>query len=333
MLPTRSARLVTAALAALVVLTAGCSSAQAATPPQVVGYAEAGSTSTAKLDASRSALTTIGIDGVNVTSDGGSITPVSTEALDLVKAAHARSEKAELLVGNFDGDLGDFSPAIGDALLGSRTHIDAVVGDLAAEVRAHGWDGVTVDLESLSDAHAAGLTRFVSELNKALGAGTSVSVCIMASTGGYAALGYDMAPLGRAADHIVLMAYDEHGPGWSGAGAVGGLPWVKESLAPLRKAVPASKLQLGIAGYGYTWPKHGNGEQLSDARARAIVKRDRATAKWSAAQAEWHATLSSGTTIWWSDARSYRTRLAYAKHLKLGGVAVWSLGLSDALTR
>jgi spore germination protein YaaH len=108
---------------------------------------------------------------------------------------------------------------------------------------------------------------------------------------------------------------------------------VKEALAPLRKAVPASKLQLGIAGYGYTWPKHGDGEQVSDARARAVVKRDGAAAKWSAGQAEWHATLPSGTTMWWSDARSYRTRLAYAKHLKLGGVAVWSLGLSDALTR
>lgn len=321
-----------AAVVAIVVGAVGCTSVPAVARVQVVGYAESGATTTAQLDASKGALTTVGVDGINVTADGTSVTDVSDEALALLKDAHKRSTKAELLVGNFDSDLGDFSPAIGDVLLGSSANIDAVTDALAADVKQQGWDGITVDLESLTDKHASGLTRFVSELNTKLGQGKSVSVCLMATTDGYAELGYDLAPLGRAADHVVLMAYDQHGPGWSGPGAIGGLPWVKESLAPLRKAIPSSKLQLGIAGYGYTWPKKGDGEQLSVAAARAAVKRDGAAAVWSGPQAEWHATLSDGTVIWWSDGKSYRMRLAYAKHLHLAGVAVWSLGLADPLT-
>lgn len=313
----------------------GCTGApaRADTTMEIVGYAEAGSTPTSRLDASQAALTTVGVDGINVQADGSSLSPVSAEALALLKAAHARHEKAELLVGNFDAAFGDFSPVVGDALLGSTTNIDSVVAGLAAEVKKHGWDGVTIDLESLSPDHPDGLTSLVSKLDAALGAGKSVSICLMATTGRYADLGYDVRALGRAADHVVLMAYDQHGPTWTKAGPVGGLPWVKKTLAPLLRTMPAEKIQLGIAGYGYTWPKRSDGTQVSDSAARAMVTRAKAKAIWSPTQLEWHATLRSGTVVWWSDAKSYRARLSYAEQLGIGGVAVWSLGLSDPLTR
>jgi spore germination protein len=69
----------------------------------------------------------------------------------------------------------------------------------------------------------------------------------------------------------------------------------------------------------------------ADKAARAKVKAAHVTAHWSSTQREWHATFRTGTVIWWSDARSYRARLALAHSLKLGGVAVWSLGQSDPL--
>lgn len=327
------------ALLSAVLVGGGLTSCQAVTAPgptaatghQVVGYAEAGSTTTAQLAASRGVLTTVGVDGVNVTSDGAGLTPVSRESLALLRAAHAQKKKAELLVGNFDGTLGDFSPTIGDRLLGSPTHITTVVNTLASEVKAHGWDGVTVDLESLSARNPGGLTDFVAKLAGRLGADKSISICLMATTDGYGAEGYDLKGLGKAADHVVLMGYDQHGPTWTGAGPVGGQPWVAQTLAPLLNAIPAAKVQLGVAGYGYTWPKHGDGTQLSDADARAVVKKNGAEAVWDATQLEWHATLPNGTVIWWSDAKTLALREAFAAKNHLGGVAVWSLGLSDPL--
>lgn len=297
----------------------------------VVGYAEAGGTSDARL-ARSTAVTTVGVDGVNVTADGAGVTPVSAEALHLLRRAHAAHRDAELLVGNFDGDLGDFSPAIGDALLGSRAHVDAVVAALRQEVVRHGWDGVTVDLESLTDRHPAGLTRLVSRLKTALGPHRSVSICLMATTDHYADLGYDLRALGRASDHVVLMAYDQHGSTWTAAGPVGGTPWVRASLAPLLRAVPHGRIQLGVAGYGYSWPERGTGGQLSDAQARATASRAGARPVWDSRQQEWHAATPAGTTLWWSDRRTLQARVSLARRLGLGGVAIWSVGLSDPIT-
>ena len=168
-----------AALAALTSLGGGICASQtlaattASSKAQAVGYAEAGSTTTTQVAASRGVLTTVTVDGVNLTSNGGGLTAVSAESLALLKAAHAQKKKAELLVGNFDGSIGDFSPAIGDRLLGSAAHITGVVDKLTAEVTTHRWDGITVDLENLTDKHPAALTSLVSMLNAKLGLGKS----------------------------------------------------------------------------------------------------------------------------------------------------------------
>ncbi|GAB2978056.1 glycosyl hydrolase family 18 protein [Frigoribacterium salinisoli] len=342
--PLRAARAPVVALAAAVLLGAtACTplpASRASDDPDaptgdptfsVVGYAE-WSTTEAQLDASASALTSVVVDGVNVAADGRTVSAPSQEALTLLARAHDRGERAELLVGNFDEELGDFSPAITDALLGSGANVDHVVEQLVAEVERHGWDGVTVDLESLTGAHPDGLTTLVSRLGAALDDRQDVSVCLMATTGSYLDLGYDLAGLGAAADHVVLMAYDQHGPTWNGVGPIGGTPWVEATLAPLREAVPASTIQLGVAGYGYTWPAEGTGEQVSVEVARTMVADAGADATWDDEQQEWHATLPDGTETWWSDRRSYEARLGLAREAGLGGVAVWSLSLADPLT-
>jgi spore germination protein len=297
----------------------------------VTGYAVAGETSSEQLAASSAPLSIVGVDGVNITMDGANITPLDSGALTLLKSAHDRGKRAELLVGNFDGEMNDFSPRIGDELLGSAANRASVIADLVAEVRADGWDGVTVDLENLKARDRDGLSSFIRDLRSTLGT-RSVSVCIMATTGSYNKRAYDLRAIGAAADRVVLMAYDQHGPTWSTAGPVGGLPWVKTTLEPLVRDIPKGKIQLGIAGYGYSWPRASTpkvaGQRYSDAAARKLAG---SRAVWDTAQAEWHATLADGTRLWWSDARSIAARAALARQLGLGGAAVWNLTDSDPL--
>lgn len=316
-----------AAVAAGVVAVALAVPHAASTAPAVAvtGYADDGTT-IAQLRASAGAVTTVGVDGVNLTADGDGLTDVSPASVAMRRAAHARHERAELLVGNFDGGLGDFSPDLATAMLGSEEHRAHIVWLLRREVVDHGWDGITVDLESLRSSDAAGLTAFVDALKHALGS-HAVAVALMATTSSYSRLGYDIPALARSADRLVLMGYDQHGP-WSESGPVGGMPWVEKTLDALLVDAPASRVELGIAGYGYTWP----GDAISPRHARWLVAHDGATATWSTLQQEWHATLSDGTVVWWSDARSYRARLALARGAGLHGVAVWSLALADPLT-
>jgi spore germination protein YaaH len=307
-------------------------SAAEAEPLQVTGYADSATTAT-QLAASEPGLATVAIDGVNLTDDGSGVSRVASADLDLLAQAHASGKRAELLVGNFDDDLGDFSPATASALLESPENIASVVAALTTEADTSGWDGVTVDLESLNRSDAAGLTRFVRALAKSLGPDRTVAVTLMATTGNYGQLGYQLTSLAKAADRLVLMAYDEHGP-FSKPGAIGSTAWISKAIAPVLQKVKPGQVELGIAGYGYAWPAEGSTTDvatLSDAQARDRVTADGAKAVWSKAAKEWHAELSDGTTLWWSDKRSYAARYALARQLHLHGVAVWSLSLSDPL--
>ena len=207
-----------------------------------------------------------------------------------------------------------------------------VVGELADDVTRQGWDGISIDLESLRARDRAGLTRFVRALRAALfpKATLTIDVANDLTTSGFRAGGYDLRALG-AAGRLILMAYDQHGPWENAPGPVGALPWARRGLRTLLAAVPADRIDLGVAGYGYAWRPHRN-LQLSDARARALVSQADGHARWIASAGEWTARLSDGSTVWWSDARAYSVRARLATQLHLHGLAVWSLGLSDPLT-
>lgn len=301
---------------------------------RVTGYAESGSTTTAQMKASSEAMTMVGVDGVNLLPAANRFGPVDKQAYALLKTAHRQGQTAELLIGNYDQTIEDFNSKTASKMLSSKSNTVAVVEQLRLEVQAHKWDGVTVDLEAMGPSDIDGLTRFVRLLKTAVGANKSVSIALTADPLDYRKWGYDTAAIGAAVDHVALMAYDQHGPSWTDAGPVGGLPWVRGSLDLLLKTVPAAKVQLGIAGYGYSWKngKLGDYVQYSDADARAFVKKHGAQPSWNATEGEWTATTSDGTVIWWSDARSYKLRKQLAKSKGLEGVAVWSLSLSDPLS-
>jgi spore germination protein YaaH len=330
-------------LACVIAGTAGCASSAPA-PFRVTGYASTGATTNAQLVASRKAMTMVGVDGVTLDASGAGVSAVGSANLALLREAHHLHKSAELLFSNYSTAIGDFDSNLVARMLNSPAARTAVIRTLAADVHNQGWDGITIDLESLNNFGApghtrddnAGLVAFAKELRAALGK-KSISICLSATTGSYEDLGYDLTALGHSVDHVVLMAYDQHGPSWSSAGPIGGFTWAKESLRRLTGALPAGKIQLGIGEYGYSWPAGSvngtprGGGPYTDAAARTLVKKDGATAQWDPTQQEWHATLGDGTILWWSDARSFAAREALARSLHLGGVAVWSLGQGDPL--
>lgn len=326
-------------VAALVagLLLAGCSSdpSVAAGRLAVEGYVEPGPGASARVTAAGDRATTIGIDGVTLAEDGATLLDAPEGTAALARTATRAGSVPELLVSNYSSDLGDFSPSIGTALLSRADRRAAVADGLARRARALGMRGVQIDLESLRTRDRAGLVAFAAALSAAvhdrIGHGAQVSIAVMASTSadGYRDTGYDLRRLARHVDRVVLMTYDQHGP-WSGPGAIGALPWARRVVhAAEAEGVPRSRIDLGIAGYGYVWGGAHDGEQVSPARAAALAGKD---AKWSARDGEWSAALGDGTRLHWSDARSYRARTALATQLHLHGVALWSLDL-EALPR
>lgn len=313
----------------------GCVATQGADADLAVeAYVEPGDGAAATVSDASHRAATIGIDGVTVTDDGAGLNELPGGVAALARTARAGGAAPELLVSNFSESIGDFSPEVGTALLSdpdNRSRVAERLADLASAAHVR---GVQIDLESLRSRDRAGLVAFAGSLEDAvhdrLGSDAEVSMAVMASTDerGYRETGYDLDVLAAHVDRFVLMTYDQHGP-WSGAGPIGSLPWAERVVGAAERAgLPADRIDLGIAGYGYVWGGSGDA-QVGPARARGLAGDD---ARWSARTAEWSATLDDGRELHWSDARSYRARLALAERLGLHGVALWSLNL-EALPR
>ena len=146
---------------------------------------------------------------------------------------------------------------------------------------------------------------------------------------------YDYARIGKAADFVSLMAYDEP----ASKGSVASLPWVKKVLAYAEKNIKKSKLSLGISVYGWLW-NADTGKRIQSvpySKVADLIANKKYTQKGfdATAQAAW-LTYSDGVgasrknyKIWYEDVRSWKPKLALAKSHGLRGISVWVLGMED----
>jgi len=321
-----------AALLSSAALAVSLGAAPAASPAlPILGFQSDGSpTSLIAQDAA--GLGSVGVDGVDLTGKPGAVSaPVARDRAQLA-AAHAAGLPAVLLVGNWSDRINDFSEPLAYRTLRSPAAIGKLAASLSGEVTSEGWDGISVDLESLHARDAAGLVTLLADLRSDLGPSASLTMCVsnLTSARSYPANGYDLAGIAASVSQVVLMAYDQHGPWEKTPGPVGATRWVTRGLRALETSVPAAQVDLGVAGYGYVWGP-GERHQLSDTGARALVARQGGHARWVAAVGEWTAKLRNGDVVWWSDARTLALREALAARFEVHGLAVWSLGLSDPI--
>jgi spore germination protein len=319
-----------AAVLGALALTLGSAPATAPTLP-ILGFQSDGSpTSLIAQDAA--GLGSVGVDGLNLAGKPGAVSAPEASDRAQLAAAHAAGLPAVLLVGNYSDKINNFSEPLAYKTLASPTAMGKLAATLSADVRSEGWDGISVDLESLAPRDASGLVTLLADLRTDLGPSASLTMCVENLTAAkqYPANGYDLAGIAQSVSQVVLMAYDQHGPWEKTPGPVGATSWVTRGLRALMTAVPASQIDLGVAGYGYVWGPGGR-HQLSDAGARGLVADQGGHARWVASVGEWTAKLPSGAVVWWSDARTLALRQTLAARFGLHGLAVWSLGLSDPI--
>jgi spore germination protein len=273
-------------------------------------------------------ISLVAVDGLNL-SGPGEVPQPSVEAVAQLTAAHDAGLPAEIMLGNYNAGIEDFDEKLAWQTLGDEKAIQDVVNSVSTAVTEQGWDGVSVDLESLTARDTQGLSLLLASLRQALGPEKSISIALMLADTpeGYAALGYNLPAISAVVDRVILMAYDEHGPWDAEPGPIGSLTWQISGLQAILTAIPASQLELGIARYGYYWGPDGAGSiTIADARTRAG-----AAATFDPNIGDWTATLADGTVLWWSDADSFDLRVILARQFQLSGLAIWELGDSDPL--
>jgi spore germination protein YaaH len=145
---------------------------------------------------------------------------------------------------------------------------------------------------------------------------------------------FDYRGLGRVADFLVLMAYDQHTL-VTPPGPVAGYDWVKAALDYALRRIPASKLVLGIPFYGREWA-----ETAGVTKSHSLAYKDLGhfledptiERHWDdLLRTAWFQLREGETlrTVWFDDARSLREKLKLAQLYHLRGYAAWRLGVED----
>jgi spore germination protein YaaH len=118
------------------------------------------------------------------------------------------------------------------------------------------FDGVQIDIESVSAKDGTHYLNFLAAVKRALPKDKLFSVAVMARWQSHKEKNpndaFDYPFIGMIADRVIVMAYDEHyrsGP----PGPIASLPWCREIYRYALKTIPPEKLVMGVPLYGRSW--------------------------------------------------------------------------------
>lgn len=255
---------------------------------------------------------------------------VGTHVPEVVEAAHRRGGKVSFRVANFV--RGDWSREVAHAVLTRPSARAQAVARIFQVLDAHRYDGVSLDLENVPPKDRAALSSFVEKVSAGVHArGKTLTIAVPGKTEDFPdsnwAGAFDLAALGRACDAVIVMAYDQH---WSTSkpGPVAALPWVEDVARFAAGEVGPNKVLLGLALYGYDWPRRGRGVGVSMREAENRAARRGAQILWDQ-EAHVPYFKTATRTVYFENVRSVEHKLDLAARHGLGGVAAWRLGIEQ----
>lgn len=244
--------------------------------------------------------------------------------------AHDSGKQVWPLFGNrFDSDLTN-------TILSDPQKRQQVINTVSDSLIQNNIDGINIDFENIDIKNKADYVDFIRELKNTLQPhGILVSVDVSRENPDpFWSGSFDRRGLGKVADYIVLMGYDEDLGGGGHAGSVASLPWVEKGLQLLLNDVPASKVILGIPFYTRDWVTDLNTSKLHSTEL-ALTDLERIIAdkglvkKWDPASKQNYVEYLEGNEkhqIWVEDENSVKLRLNLVENYNLKGTAAWCIG-------
>jgi spore germination protein YaaH len=232
-----------------------------------------------------------------------------------------------------------------------RRSIDAMV----ETCRRHGYWGIQFDVENINELDRDRFTKWFTDAAAALhAAGFAIPIAVVHRTDEAAGPtayhrflqeswrgGYDVAALGRAADFISVMSYDQH-TRRTPPGPVAGVTWVRDNIDYFLRHVPPQKLSLGIPLYGDHWFARADPTIPEQVRSWSetvtwrwgthLAERANAPIRWEENDQVPFAYYANGGVYEWlflENARSFEGKLRLMQEKKLRGFSAWVLGLED----
>lgn len=253
----------------------------------------------------------------------------------LLSEARAKNIPVYALVHNFTS-VG-FDRDVARKVVADAPTRAVTVENILKVLKENGMAGVNIDIENVNSADRQAYTDFVRALvDKLRPEGLKVTLSIPAKTvdrlnDGWSG-GFDYPALGRLADYIMPMAYDEH---WFGGdpGPVASINWVDAVVKYTISVMPAEKLVLGVPAYGYDWPENGgSGFAVTSAKAITNATANGARIQWDEqAKVPYYRYTRNGINriVYFEDSRSIGHKLDLVVKYGIGGIAIWRLGFED----
>ncbi|MHA7965062.1 S-layer homology domain-containing protein [Paenibacillus sp. CAU 1782] len=257
----------------------------------------------------------------------GSIADLTDSSLILW--ARTNAKKVWAMVGN------RADQAATHQMLSNAANRDAAVASLAALAVKYRLDGLNLDFENVAPQDRTALTTFVTLLARKLHAnGQTLSVDVSPDRDTDWTEAFDYAALGRQADYIVLMGYDEHYGGSPIPGPNASLLYDQKAVARLLQTVSDDKIILALPFYNREWAQEQPGAARSSRfisllEQNELLMRYSAKPVWDAALGQYVASYMSGSvkrTIWLEEGRSLTAKYRLAIDQNLAGVAYWYIG-------
>ncbi len=284
---------------------------------------------------SKNSFSVISPSYLNIASDGNlSLEEISQS---YVKAMHDKQVKiVPFLSNHWDKQSGN----------NALDRVESLAEEVANAVLKNNLDGVNVDIENVSHQYRDKYTTLVKLLRQKLPEDKEVSVAVAANPYGWTSGwhgSYDYKELAKYADHLFIMAYDEHFNGGE-AGPVASISFVEQSIQYALKYVPNEKLVLGVPFFGRIWSEDGKikGVGMTNKQIDAAVKKtggavsvvsEFKSVKATIKVTEAHSIVVNGQklqpgnyTIWYDNSDTLKYKLSLVDKYGLKGAGSWSIG-------
>ena len=238
-----------------------------------------------------------------------------------------------MVLSNFNYNTDTSNPQIVDKYLSDHVQSLALASEVVQVAKAEQMAGIAVDYENIIPTDKQALVSFVQNLKQDL-SGTSIKlmVCLPEQQTDNAQSAYDYKKLGSIANLVMLITYDEHTLG-SQPGPIANLSNVQRTVQYAVQNIPANKILLGLADYGYDW-SGGSGQQIDMATAYSLAAQYHATIKWDpvTASSSFTYTDTSGSShvVYFESGKSISALAKLVPTYGLGGYAAWYLGADNA---
>lgn len=193
-------------------------------------------------------------------------------------------------------------------------------------------DGINIDFEYMNESDRDMFSRFIIELAPRLKEyGKVLSVDVTAPDGSAEwSLCYNRNKIGKVADYIIFMAYDQYGESSTTAGTTAGANWVEANIKKFveREEVSSEKLILGMPFYTRAWRETSEGAKSNVVAMKYVdsVVPAEAERKWNEDLKQYYVEYQKNGIdykMWIEDEASIKAKFDLMNKYKLAGAAYW----------